>query len=486
MKKIIYILLCLSAISFLTGSCTPFSEMNNDPTRMNKVNPGTLLNPILYEMSVYNWKRYNDYTFALMQSKVSTSSTNGVGWLYVNDGAGDGTWSTYYKWLNNIKEMEKEAQLLNEDNYLAVGITLRSWIYQMLTDAFGDVPMSEACRGNEQLFTPKFDSQKDIYRTLIDDLERANGLFIETAGLKYNTDGELLYLTNAALTGGKSEGILKWKKFCNSLRLRLLLRVVDVPEFNAKAELSKMLGNPTTYPVFTSNEEAAQLSLSGIFPQEPPMNRPQDFTSYVSVSAFFIDNLLAWNDPRLPIFATKATNDGVKSYIGLPSGYAVAPSFNGSQPNQNLAKAPMKLVLMNYAEVEFIKAELSQRGIVSLDAQQAYEKGVVAAIEQWGGVMTGDYFNNEKTAYDNTLERIMLQKYFALFFCDYQQWFEYNRTGLPQLPRGEGVPNGNVIPSRFKYPATVQRTNLKNYQIAKQNMGGDELTTKLFWQKNSN
>ena len=66
-----------------TTSCTSFDELNTDPTRMDEVNPGTLLNPILYETSVYNWKRYNSYTYDLMQCAVSTSSTNGVGWWYM-------------------------------------------------------------------------------------------------------------------------------------------------------------------------------------------------------------------------------------------------------------------------------------------------------------------------------------------------------------------------------------------------------------------
>lgn len=71
-----------------TTSCTSFDELNTDPTRMDEVNPGTLLNPILYETSVYNWKLYNNYTYDLMQCAVSTSSTNGVGWWYMTDSRG--------------------------------------------------------------------------------------------------------------------------------------------------------------------------------------------------------------------------------------------------------------------------------------------------------------------------------------------------------------------------------------------------------------
>lgn len=483
MKIIRNVLGSLVLGGLLFTSCTSFDELNTDPTRLEESNPGTLLNPILYGMATTNWDKYNGYTFPLMQCKISISNTSGVGWYYMSDAAGDGTWTTYYKWLNNIREMEKQAITLNEPNYQAISITLRSWIYGLLVDSFGDVPMTEACRGEEKLFTPKFDTQKEIYQAIISNLDSANQLFNEKVGLRYNTGGEMLFDTNNTLVSGKSAGIAKWRKFCNSLRLRSLLRVMDVGELNAKAELVKMINDPATYPVFESNDEAAMLSISGVYPEEAPLTRPQDFTSYICLSEFFINNLSEWKDPRLAIFANKATNGSVKSYIGWPSGYNIVPSFTASTPNQAIAIAPMKLVLMPYAEVEFIKAELAQKGIIADNAGTHYEKGVKAAITQWGGVITDTYFSNTKTAYDGTFERIMLQKFYALFFCDYQQWYEYNRTALPLMPRGDGVPEGNVMPRRFKYPATLQRTNLNNYKDAKSSMGGDDFNIKLIWQK---
>ena len=101
------------------------------------------------------------------------------------------------------------------------------------------------------------------------------------------------------------------------------------------------------------------LGISGVFPEEAPMARPQDFTSYVNLSEFFIDLLNSWNDPRLPVFATQVEQeDGTKAYVGLPSGYLTLPAITASLPNQSMAKAPMELTLMSYAEVEFIKAEI--------------------------------------------------------------------------------------------------------------------------------
>lgn len=477
------IALMATIVILFFASCKDFDELNVDPVRLTDANPGTLLNPILYGMATTNWNRYNDYTFELMQSKVLTNSTTGEGWYFISDGAGDGTWTTYYKWLNNINQMEKEAIKLNEPNYRAIAITLRSWIYQLLTDAFGDAPMSEANKAEEKIYAPRFDSQKDIYRAIINSLDTANRLFNTSTGLKYNSDGELLYLTNSTLVSNVSPGVVKWKKFCNSLRMRMLLRVMNVDGLNAKDTLVKMFNNPTVYPVFESNDDAAMLALSGVSPQNPPMTRPQDFTAYICLSKFFIDSLAAWNDPRLPIFASQATNGTVKSYTGWPSGYRIAPSFTASSPNQNIAKAPLKVALMTYAEVAFIKAELAFKGIVTGNAQTFYQNGVTASITQWGGTVPANYFNNPKAAYNSTLDRIMLQKFYALFFCDYQQWFEHNRTGLPVMPVGDGVPTGNKMPARFKYPAALQRTNLANYQQAKTNMGGDDFNVKLIWQK---
>lgn len=469
----------------LLSSCMDFDDLNTDPTRMNEVTPAALINPIIYGTAVNNWKLYNNYTYDLMQCAVSTSTTNGVGWWYITDGAGDGAWSSYYDWINNAKEIQRLTEkdtstVLPVNNYKAVSLTLQSWMYEILTDAFGDIPMTEAVSADKGIYTPKFDTQQQVYKQIIANLDQANSLFQTDEGLSYNQSGDLLYNTSKT----DSAGIKKWKKFCNSLRLRALTRLLDVPSFNAKDELRTMLSNPHKYPVFESNNDAALLNISGVYPEEAPLTRPQDFTSYVNASQFFVDMLKSWNDPRLAVWVSPTKT---KDYVGIPSGYKTLPTGNYSGLNQNMAKAPMTLNLMNYAEVEFIKAELYQKGIVNGGneaAKTAYEKGVQASIEQWGQQMPADYFNNPKAAYDGTFERIMDQKFMSLFFCDYQQWFEYNRTGYPVLPVGEGIKAfGNKMPKRFKYPAVLQRTNLKNYQAAKTQMGGDDFNIKLIWQK---
>lgn len=486
MKKIFRnILILLATPALMLTSCESMDETNEDPTRMNSANAGNFMDPVIYNLAVFTWQRYNAWTFQLMQCLVTTNSTSGVGWYKISDSAGDGTWSSYYQMNTNAKAIYDYGLEANDPNYQAIGITLRCFMFENTTDAFGDIPVEESCRGDEQLYYPTFDKQVDVYKYIITMLDSANNLYQPSEGLQFNDDGDKMYCSS----GSDAAGMNKWKKFTNSLRMRALLRVIDVPELNSAAELKEMLENPDQYPIFESNDDNAKVYISGVSPDEAPLTRPSDLSSYKQLSEFFIDKLNEWDDPRLPIFAKKATNtdpvtgEEVSSYIGLPSGYDVTPTINGSAPNATyLATAPQDIQLLTYSEVLFIKAELAQRGVIDGDAQQYYEDAVTAAITQWGVEVPDGYFDNEAAAYDGTLKRIMEQKFYALFFIDLQQWFEYNRTGYPDVPKGPGVDANDNMPYRYKYPAILQRMNRTHYLEAVESMGSDDFTTKLIWQ----
>lgn len=469
----------LVALSCVSVSCTDdFEEINLDPNRIEKISPGTLLNPIIYEMASFNSSRSDAFTFEIMQVALPFPSPSGGEHRYdISDNAGNSTWNTYYRWLTNIKEMQAAAVAAEDPNYEAIALTLNAWTYSLLTDSFGDVPMEEASRGDEGILYPRFNTQQEVYTKILSDLDRASGLFDSSRKMNYGTD--ILF----------NNDVIGWQRFCNSLRLRLLLRVSKRAEMNASTRMAAIINDPVKYPVFTKNEEAAILKISGIAPLVSPWGRAVDFRTGRAASAFFVDNLNALNDPRREKFFGEATSMDGKTklgYKGIPSGYAGNDAQFGFAPsNMNIAlvTAPMISVIMSYAEVEFIKAELAQKGLISADAKTHYEKGVKAAIEQWGAVVPAGYFENPAAAYDGTLERIMLQKYLGLYFNDYQQWFEYRRTGLPVLPTTEAMLNNKAVPVRFRYPATVQQINSANYQKAVEVMGGDDINTKVWWEK---
>jgi len=478
MKSFKNIISVLVLVTFSSACTKEFEEINTDPNKIEKISPGTLLNPIIYSVSSFNTSRADDFTFNIMQNGLPFPSVAGGVHRYdISESAGNSTWNTYYRWINNVKEMKAAAIEAKDPNYEAIALTLNAWLYSLLSDSFGDVPMKEAVQGDKGIYQPAFDTQKEIYTTIISDLEKANAL--------YNTSRPMIYGTDILF----NNNISNWRKFTNSLRLRLLLRVSKRTEIDAYGKMAEIINNPVTNPIFASNSEAAILQITGVVPNLSPWGRAIDFTTFRATSAFFIDNLNDFNDPRLAKWNTLArTSDGKTTigYKGIPSGYSGPESqfqYLPSNFNIALATAPMISVILSYAEVEFIKAELAHLGKIGGSAATFYQNGVKAAIEQWGAVLPANYFSNPKAAYNGTLERIMLQKYYALFFNDYQQWFEYRRTGFPVLPKGAGMMNNQIVPVRFRYPTTVVTNNNENYKKAVQSMGGDDINTKVWWEK---
>lgn len=465
-------------VGIAVASCTKkFEETNIDPNRIDQISPGTLLNPIIYGVSAYNMLRADDITFNLMQVALPFPSASGGLHRYdMSENIGSGTWNTYYQWLGNVKEMYAASVKAQDVNYQAIAMTLNAWIYSNLTDCFGDVPMEEANKAEEGVLRPKFNTQKEVYTKILADLDSANNLYNTSKTMLFGT--EILYGNN----------VTKWKKFTNSLRLRLLLRVSKKAETNAWVLMRSMIDNPTKYPIFTANTDAAILNLTGITPLTSPWGRAVDFTSYRSTAKFFLDSLNVLNDPRRAKFATQARNASGSTnigYQGIPSGYTGSETqFNFIPSNVNVAlvTAPMINIVMSYAEVQFIKAELEWYYGNATAAKTAYEAGTKASIEQWGLVMPTDYFtSNPNASYNGTLQRIMLQKYYALYFNDYQQWFEYRRTGFPVMPKAAGMLNNQNMPVRFKYPLTVRNLNTENYNKAAAACGNDDINFKCWW-----
>ena len=122
-----------------------------------------------------------------------------------------------------------------------------------------------------------------------------------------------------------------------------------------------------------------------------------------------------------------------------------------------------------------------------LAAREHYENGIRASMTQWGVTMPADFLTRPGVVYKPTatieqqLEQIMLQKYYAYFFVDYQSWSEKRRTGYPILPRGQGIPVENNLPNRIPYPTYLQSLNPDNLAAAISSMGADNSDTKVWW-----
>jgi hypothetical protein len=485
MKKIIVIFTIISSLANLSACTKGFEELNTDPNRIEKVTPGSMLTPVIYDMSTYFTVRSYDFTWQIMQVGLpNPSAANGVHRYDVTESAGNGTWNTGYKWLRNLKEMEEAADVYEQPIYKAVSATLQAYIVGILTDSFGDIPFSEALGAEMGITQPRFDTQEEIYAQLIQQLEEANKVYAEGGIMNGN---DLLY-------NGDS---YKWRKFNNSILMRVILRSSKLAEMNSYERLKTMIANPQDYPVFESNADAALVKISGMAPYDYAWGRRQDYVNFEVMSEFFVDMLNRLEDPRRGLFMTKARKLEGDQYIdlgykGIPSAHSGNESqfdFNPSTPNGDLMVftelgTEILEVIMTYAEVEFIKAEVAMKTGDLETAKQAYEKGVTAAITQWkNGVVPAQYLESPEVKFDGTFEQVMNQKYIALFFNDYQQWFEYRRTGYPVLPKTEFMLHDGKMPTRFMYHNDVRRFNPQNYKEAAERIGGDDIHTKVWWEK---
>lgn len=480
-----YILPAILSTTLLATSCSHLEEMNIDPNNINVVVPNSLMNPLLHDMGAFSSNRNYDFTWQLMQVGFPYPATaTGVHRYDITPTAGNGTWNKAYTWLRSIREMEEAAIRVDQPVYQAVAKTLEAYAASMLTDAFGDVPFSEAIKLDEGISTPKFDEQKEIYTLLIDGLEQANTIYASTEGEM--AGGDILFNNNKQY----------WQKFNNSLLMRLLLRTSKRTEMDSYNRLKEIIEDPAKYPVFESNAEAAILKINGLSPFDYAWNRRQDYTLTITKAEFFVNMLNDYEDPRRPFFMSEAASipPGTSlGYKGIPAAHdeTATFTFTPSIPNPDLM-IPATLgtviheMIMPYAEVEFIKSEVYLH-FGDLDkAEEAYKKGTIGGMTQWIGISSpGDaYFDNPLTAFDGTLERIMNQKYLALYMCDYQQWFEYRRTGYPVLPKTPHMLHDGEMPKRFMYHDRLSITNPENYRIAADKMEhGDSPLSRVWWEK---
>jgi hypothetical protein len=478
---------------FLSASCTKnFDEINTDPNRPTEVNPGVVLGQMQYRMVSSSISASRNFTHELMQVDAPrTSSGNGVHRYVISPGAG--VWSNFYTYLADVDVVISSADRLNEKNYKAIGLIYKCWAYSILTDLYGDIPYSAAIKAAEGSFQPKFDAQKDIYTQILKDLIAANDLFDDTKALTYG--GDYVYPSNA-LTGGKNVGIQNWKKFCNTLRLRLLLRLSKhAAELNTTAQINEILADPVKYPVFTSNADEGIFKFPNVYPFFNPFytTRQLEWRDGTYFTKFFMDKLNAWNDPRRAVWALTVPVNGQNVYQGIESGYPTTVEYvvgRNSSYNDALKTASATGVMITYAEEEFIKAELALKGFnTGKTAKTHYENGIAASMTQWGVTLPAGYLQQAGISYDVSapadaqLQQIITQKYFAYFFNDYQAWFEKRRTGYPVLPRGPGIPAENQFPNRIPYPTYLQSLNPQNLAAAVAAMGGDDSNIKVWWDK---
>ena len=487
MKKI-YILIAVTTMFLLGTGCDEFDVSNENPDVTSNLdnNPELLLTGIqrdaVSRMVGAAWSEGN--LQAQYGARIVFTSFDLFDW---GDQAGE--WNRLYLSIRDAKSLEQVAIGIENPSYEAVSLILQSWMFQILTDMWGDIPYTEASQAGDSenpVYAPAYDFQGDIYTGLMNDLETANSLL--SGDVLPSIKGDIIF----------DGDLLKWRKFANSLHMRVAMRLSEVDESKAQSEIQKIFGNSGQYPIMESNADNAVLKYLSTFPNAHPITeegryRVGSYNEY-RISETLEGVLRSYDDPRLEFIAdptANSVNEGNPMIDGMKNGIVDGPAYEYKGGDAFLSKFNIDFFhfdpnanegrMMIFSEVAFILSEAAQRGWIGASAQEMYNMGVTANFEYWNVEMPGDYLSGS-AAYDGTLETIMNQKYIALFYTDYQGFIEYKRTGFPSSIQPGPDAFYNEYPSRFEYPGSEGALNGPNREEAIARQGPDEITTKVWWE----
>ncbi|AOM78486.1 SusD/RagB family nutrient-binding outer membrane lipoprotein [Pedobacter steynii] len=475
--KFKYIPVLFSSIFTLSlSSCKDqLADLNKNPNSAEVPQADYLLTGAIKSTADTYWGVTNNMNSSLLfiQHWSKIQYTDPDRYIFTNNDLQELWSSGYTKGITNLNKLVSLADEQGNTNYRGVAKVLRSWVFLLLTDAYGDIPYSQSVQIKAYV-NPVYDTQKDVYFGLLADLKSAQA-DLNAAGKPIL--GDIIY-------NGKIE---LWKKFANALRLRIALRIADKEVEKTKAVLAELTAEGGA--LIAANQENAQLNYS-TSPNQNPVSNLFDTRDDYRMSKTIVDTLRSMNDPRLPIFASPTKDVTAKTYVGIPNGLLTGDASNygltkTSKPGVYFLAPTAPAVIISYAEVLFNRAEIAARGLSNENAAALYKQAIEASLQQYGvsAAAITAYTQSPAIQYDatNFKKSIGYQKWIALFGQGLEAFAEWRRLDYPELvPAVAGTLSGK-IPLRFIYPGQEQSLNGANYRAAVARQGADLLTTRLWF-----
>jgi hypothetical protein len=364
-------------------------------------------------------------------------------------------------------------------NKLALIDLLMCYTYQILTDTFGDVPYSESLLGSAN-YLPKYDDDYQIYKALLIKVSTA----INNINVNYEGFGsaDIIYGGNIA---PHNNGLNGWVKFGNSLKLKLGINLLASGLDNATANTA--INQAISGGLISNNSENAKVPYMTNVPNTNPL-----YTDLVAsgrhdfvVTKKLVDKMIALNDPRRSIYTNGNPNGGI---VGSSNSYSSKTHVGAIIESPSLSGT-----LFDYAEVEFLLAEAAERGISQAgSASVHYNNSITASMEDWGvqSSLISNYLAQPSVAYATATgtwkQKIGEQAWLGLYNRGFEAWNSYRRLDYPVLiaPASANAAAEGSVPVRMAYPIREQTLNPTNYNLASSAVGGDKLTTKVFWDVN--
>jgi len=476
------------ALALTLSACTKnLTSLNVDPKNPSSVPSYSLFTSAERVMSsTLSSSNVNTNIFRLVEQQwQETTYTDESNYNITTRPIPDDIWNPFYRQV--LVDFQQAKSVIPTDvpdagtqkNEIAIADILQVYTYYYLVTTFGNIPYSQALDITKPF--PKFDDAKTVYYDLITRLNTDMAALSASSGSFGASD--LIY-------GGDPTA---WKKFANTLKLKMGITISDFDTATAKTTVEAAVAAG----VFTSNSDNALFA----FVTSPPNTNPvwvdlvqsgrQDFVA-CSTTVGFLNPGTAAADPRLPYYFTV---DGSGSYSGAlpgqsaqfsqfskPSGPLLVPGSIGKITNPDFPGD-----LLDYSETEFNLAEAVSRGYnVGGTVATHYTNGITASMSYWGvsPAATAAYLLLPNVAYATAtgataLQKIGLQKYLALYNRGWDAWIETRRLDYPVLTAPASALS--VFPVRFSYPKNEQNINVVNYNAAAAAIGGDNVGTKLFF-----
>lgn len=396
----------------------------------------------------------------------------------LGDATVQGHWTAFYAGpLQDLSEVVEKGRAEGRPNVQAMGMIMRAWTFQLVTDLWGDVGYSQALRIREPGADSRvaYDPQAEVYAGIQRELRDAAGM-LTSSGARMGA-ADILY-------GGDPE---KWRRFANSLRLRAAMRLSDATPGPAALEFADALADG----VFTSNADNAVLWYLANGTNGHPIYEYENIPRIDhAISSTMVDTLARLNDPRLPFYA-KPNSAG--QYRGeLPGDTRDQPLNSISRIGAWFARADAPSYVMTYAEVLFLQAEAAERGWIPGNAAALYQAAIRAHLTQFN--IANDAFTDIPAAAIDAylaqprvqyagLQSIALQKWIALYGNGPEAYAEWRRMDGPALTPGRDALNERRIPTRLPYPVSEQSLNGENHAAAVTRQGGASLNHRVWWDR---
>jgi Starch-binding associating with outer membrane len=486
----------ISCLFFVTSCEKRWEQMNINPNQLKDLPDGYLFNSAIRGSFLDNMGRIQgDYSGQYAHIVTTDVFNREIDKYFDIHSSGDVDEAIFRDVYNgailNISEVLKltsSGKYKNEARNAQASI-ISAYNFSKITDLFGDVPFKEAAQGKDGLFTPKYDKQEDIYAGLIDMLNTSLGI------LKKSTSDQIFPSQFDPLYGGKLDS---WRKFGNSLKLRLAMRA----RFANPAKYEPIIVSCLSEPLIESNQDNVKLTNydntnSQLY--NPWYNKIIDYNANrftMLWSDLFIETLRSSKDPRLAFFATKNSSG---NYLGMPNGLLDIPYSQWSKSNTSRFTAQFvardqPLYILTASEVWFLRAEAALFSIGGgNEPNTLYQTGIKLAMEQWGiGPEQIDIYLKDKERVlngtkENQFKQISTQLWIGCIPNFLESWNTVRRTGYPEIKQRTdpsfslGVTKG-IVPTRLKYPFTVEKiTNGQHIQEAIDRMGGTNKIDQPVW-----